>query len=504
MALKIMNRPVAPIHLYCPACRQARDPSGGLFGCPGADNRREHIFQKKWTGAFNRARARETVLTRWQKDGRDPFFIFQPLMAAGNLPDAESYRRHLDSIQNRLREIEKHPFTVTPLFPAAALADAIGFSGRLWIKDETGNITGSHKGRHLMGSLLYIEGIRAQTRRQTKQVLAIYSCGNAALAASAVARAGGYELHAFVPDSVDESVVEMLNDRGAVVEIISRLAGSTGDPCYLAFRRAVDEKKWIPFSCSGNDNWSNIEGGETLGAETALQLGDHTAEVSHLVIQVGGGALARAIAGGWESLNRLGIGARLPKISVCQPEGNYPFIRAYYLALAKIARTNQLAFDLHPAPDDVPAAALEKIRRFADRHPAQVTDVAEFARHNFQAPAVQTPLAEIVADTGQYMWAWDGPVPASLAHGILDDVTYDWYYLLRSIIKSGGRAVVVPEDTIRNAWRLAREQTDITVSATGCAGLAGLIELIKTGAIAPTENVGLFFTGIDRQGGKYV
>ena len=36
------------------------------------------------------------------------------------------------------------------------LAAALGLAGDLWIKDETVNVSGSHKGRHLMGAMLYL------------------------------------------------------------------------------------------------------------------------------------------------------------------------------------------------------------------------------------------------------------------------------------------------------------------------------------------------------------
>ncbi len=50
-------------------------------------------------------------------------------------------------------------FRATPFGRNATLSDQLGFSavGGVWVKDETGNVTGSHKGRHLMGVLLHLE-----------------------------------------------------------------------------------------------------------------------------------------------------------------------------------------------------------------------------------------------------------------------------------------------------------------------------------------------------------
>jgi threonine dehydratase len=493
-----MYRSTPHIVLYCPACQRAFDPADGLFGCPGAGDGQEHILKRQLADTFDRPAAKAAILHIWADPVKDPFRIFQELSASRHILGARRYRERLDQLQHQLRMAEGKPFQVTPLIQVPALADTLNLKGRLWIKDETGNITGSHKGRHLMGSILYLEGLRYLNKETSKRVLAIYSCGNAALAASAVAKAGGYELHAFVPDSVETSVARMLDDRGAIVEKIPRVNTGGGDPCYVAFRHAIDEKKWVPFSCSGNDNWSNIDGGETLGAEMAMQLADHGATVTSLVIQVGGGALARAISQAWAILGDLGISRDGPRIYVCQAEGNHPFVRAYYLALCQIARHNGLAFDLGYDPGGDPAAELEKMRRFADANRHQVAKVVAFTRRHFHEAAVQTPLKEIVQLSKQFMWAWDGDLPASAAHGILDDLTYDWYHLLQSILKSGGQAIRVPEKQIKTAHRLAHEYTDVNVSPTGCAGLAGLLELIKIDVITPAENVGLFFTGIER------
>jgi len=97
------------------------------------------------------------------------------------------------------------------------------------------------------------------------------------------------------------------------------------------------------------------------------------------------------------------------------------------------------------------------------------------------------------------MWPWDAEPPHSLAHGILDDVTYDWYELLRDILKSGGRAVVVAEKNIARAWELAGSCTSMAPCATGSAGLAGFLQLQQDGDIGRHEAVVLFFTGRDRR-----
>ena len=48
------------------------------------------------------------------------------------------------------------------------------------------------------------------------------------------------------------------------------------------------------------------------------------------------------------------------------------------------------------------------------------------------------------------------------------------------------------------AHALARMATAIGADATGTAGLAGLMELVARGEIAPGERLALLFTGVER------
>ena len=63
---------------------------------------------------------------------------------------------------------------------------------------------------------------------------------------------------------------------------------------------------------------------------------------------------------------------------------------------------------------------------------------------------------------------------------------------------SGGSTVVVDEDTLRQAHRLARAHTGLRPSPTGTAGLAGVLQLQRQGVIGPGACVGVLFTGVER------
>jgi threonine synthase len=132
----------------------------------------------------------------------------------------------------------------------------------------------------------------------------------------------------------------------------------------------------------------------------------------------------------------------------------------------------------------------------------QIREIAEYACRSFDSPAIQSVLTHMAGEAGHFMWAWDGPAPQSLAHGILDDVTYDWYHLLRAVLRTGGHAEILDEGTIGRAHGLAQRHTGVRVCATGAAGLAGLIRLTESGVIASGAGAAVLFTGFDRSRGR--
>ena len=175
-----------------------------------------------------------------------------------------------------MAEVDGHGFIATPFARSGWLSDQLGFSptGGVWIKDETGNVAGSHKGRHLMGLLLHLEvaerlGLADPDDRPD---LAIASCGNAALAAAVLARAGGRRLRVFVPVDADPAVVRRLEELEAhVVVCASSSPASPAIRRYLRLQEALADGA-LPFTCQGNENGLVIEGGETLGYEMVSEL----------------------------------------------------------------------------------------------------------------------------------------------------------------------------------------------------------------------------------------
>ncbi len=390
--------------------------------------------------------------------GQNPFVRYRRrtlayhLALGHGLTDAD-YRGLVEDLDEAVARVDGQGFRVTPFVAAPALAERcrVPAGGAIWVKDETANVGGSHKARHLMGVMIYLRVIEqaglpaAEGLRHRR--LAIASCGNAALAAAVIARAAEWPLDVFIPADAGETVSGRLDDLGARCHMVRRAPGQSGDPCFHAFRRAV-RNGGLGFGVQGSETALAIEGGQTMGWEMADALGQAGADLDLLFVQVGGGALATACYRGLEEAHAAGLIHRLPRFFTVQAEGAHPLKRAFgrFMAAAR--------------PDD-----LEGSLRRAARH-----------RSAFMEP-----------------WPEE---PKSIAHGILDDETYDWLALVEGMARSGGDALVAGEESLREANAIAREATGILVSHTGSAGLAGLIEMFREGRAGPV-NAAVLFTGAE-------
>ncbi len=364
------------------------------------------------------------------------------LARAAGLGD-DAWAELVGELDSALLAVDGRGFRVTPMTRQAALAKALGLSRDLWVKDETGNVSGSHKARHLMGVMLYVRvlesaGLPAGQGLRTRR-LAIASCGNAALAAAAIARAAEWPLDVFIPADAESEVARRLRDLGAAVSVCERRSGEAGDPCVREYRRAVGSGA-IPFGVQGPDNGLAVEGARTLALEMAERLGADGAAVDALFVQVGGGALASALAQGFAMAVAAGLLRRRPRLVAVQTTGCAPLARAWRLLSG---------VDLHEA-----------------------------ARRR-----------------SCFMWAWES-VPVSLAHGILDDETYDWWEVAKAMRETDGAPVVADEDAVGRAHGLAHAHAGILVSATGAAGLAGALS-----AARPDESLAVVFSGVERRAG---
>jgi threonine synthase len=386
----------------------------------------------------------------------NPYIAFRHLFHAWDraLADGRTDADYVALVEQRdaaVARVDGRGFRVTPFLRSDAISARLGLSARggVWVKDETGNVSGSHKARHLFGTLLELE-VGGALPDDTP--LAIASCGNAALAAAVVARAAERRLLVFIPPDADAAVVERLRALGAELEICERRSGVAGDPTYLRLLDAIDHGA-VPFTCQGNLNAFAVEGGETLGLEMAAAVGqpDGPARIDRVVMQVGGGAFASSIIAGFEDAWAASIHVPLPRFDTVQTRGAYPLARAHGRVATRVAG----------------------------------------------GESIDAALAYAAKHRPEFMWPWE-EAPLSIAHGILDDETYDWRAVVHGMLETGGTPLVVDEPTLEEANRLARAATGIAVDHTGSSGLAGLLALAGAGVIDPEETIGVVFSGVQR------
>jgi len=351
-------------------------------------------------------------------------------------------------LNERIAAIDGAGFSRTPLLRLETVERELGLTaeGRVWGKLDATSVSGSHKARHLFGILLNLL-VRERLTGEPRKPLAIASCGNAALAAAVVARAADWPLQVFVPMDAEAPVLARLAELQAKVELCPRVAGQPGDPTVARFRKAVAEGA-LPFCCQGNENGLCIEGGETLGYEVVEQLAEQEQVLDRVLVQVGGGALMSAVVQALRHAVRVGALAQMPRLHAVQTFGCYPLVRAHERALAELERHG-------------PVALRDRMRHHRS----------------------------------EFMWPWES-TPHSIAHGILDDETYDWRVLVEAMLQTGGAPVLVTEAALVAARGAAQQATGVAVSATGAAGLAGLLTLKQQ--IAGDERVVVVLSGCER------
>jgi threonine dehydratase len=401
--------------------------------CPNstADDRR-HVLQLVQGRAPLRA-----------STGDNPFTVFRRYLAwdgfaAANGMTEPARDAMVGDVDAAIATVDGTGFHITPFERADALSDALGFGagGGVWVKDETGQVAGSHKARHLMTILLHLLtaetlGLASWADDTDRPTLAIASCGNAALAAATLAAAVEWPIRVFVPPGADPKVVARLTELNAdIVACPRRPADPPGDPCIHRFREAVDAGA-VPFTVQGPENAWCLDGGRTIGWEMARHFEERVVgpPLDRLFIQVGAGAFAASAIGGFR------MSGFMPRLHAVQTESCAPLERAW-----RMTRQGK-------------------------------------------------------ASWAEAMWPWE-LVGHSAADGILDDETYDWLAVVQAMADGNGAPVVVSEAHILEANDLGCSTTGINASHTGTAGLAGLLAIREQ--LDGDERVAVVFSGVRR------
>lgn len=202
----------------------------------------------------------------------------------------------------------------TPLLEAPRLGARYGF-GRLLIKDESVNPTGSFKARGLAAAVT--RAVRAGAER-----FVVPTAGNAGVALAAYAARAHVTARVYAPATTPSTILSQIRSFGADLVLLD---GHIGD-CGKAARAYAAESGAIDVSTLREPY--RIEGKKTLGFELSEQLG--WTVPSAIVYPTGGGT---GLIGMWKAFKELHeagwITGALPRFYSVQAAGCAPVVTAF-------------------------------------------------------------------------------------------------------------------------------------------------------------------------------
>jgi threonine synthase len=202
----------------------------------------------------------------------------------------------------------------TPMRRADRLGGALGIE-ELWLKDDTGNPTGSFKDR-------VVSVATSVARSFGFDTVACASTGNLANATAGHAAAAGLDAYIFVPHDLERAKIVATGAFGANVVAVK---GNYDDVNRLC-SEVAESLPWAFVNVNLRPFYA--EGSKTLGFETAEQLGWELPD--HVVVPVASGALLTKIHEGFHQLASVGLIEERPvRISGAQATGCAPVARAF-------------------------------------------------------------------------------------------------------------------------------------------------------------------------------
>lgn len=213
---------------------------------------------------------------------------------------------------------EKHRLTLgegdTPLLPAPRLGASLGLKN-LFIKDESGNPTGSFKARGL--AMAVSKAVELEVKG-----FVIPTAGNAGGALAAYAARAEIEAHVFMPK--DAPLANQLEVKAFGADLIL-VDGLISDAGKLAAEQAA-KHKW--FDVSTFKEPYRVEGKKTMGLEIAEGFNWDLPEV--ILYPTGGGTGLVGMWKAFDEMEKLGwIGAKRPRMVSVQAAGCAPIVRAF-------------------------------------------------------------------------------------------------------------------------------------------------------------------------------
>ena len=207
---------------------------------------------------------------------------------------------------------------MTRLQPADNLAKALGMTGKLWVKDDSGNPTHSFKDRVV--AVAQTAGIQLGFK-----TLACASTGNLAQAVAAAAARAGQRSVVLVPSNLESHKIQAT---AAYNGFVIGIDGNYDDVNRLCSELIGEEVSADWGFVNVNLRPYYAEGSKTVGYEIAEQLGWRLPD--QVVIPVASGSLLTKIDKGWREFTSLGLVEEHPyRVFGAQATGCNPVSTAF-------------------------------------------------------------------------------------------------------------------------------------------------------------------------------
>ena len=299
----------------------------------------------------------------------------------------------------------------TPLLRADRLGGQAGFAD-LWIKDESGNPTGSFKARGLSAAV-------SKAKELGVTAIALPTAGNAGGAAAAYAAKAGMACHVFMPRDTPRLFPLECERYGASVTLVDGLI----DDCGKLVAARAKENGWHDVSTLKEPY--RVEGKKTMGYELAEDFAWKLPDA--IVYPTGGGTGLIGMWKAFDEMEEMGwIGSQRPKMIAVQAEGCAPIPKAF-------------------------AEGKNVSERFANAH--------------------------------------------TYASGLRVPKAYADYLILRDIRASGGFAVSISDDDMREACDAIGAAEGLFAAPEGGASWAAVKKLADDGRLDRSSRIVLFITG---------
>ncbi len=214
----------------------------------------------------------------------------------------------------------------TPLTTSVRLRAELGSTGRIMLKDETQNPTGTYKDRPaVMGVIKAIE--------IGSEKVIIASDGNAGPATAAYCARAGLRCFVLMPADtpVERNVQTILYGANLIL-----VENSTVSDCIDLITELPEYYNWTHLTTAAAVNPYHFEGTKTIAFEIAEDLGWNTPD--WVIAPAGGAGLLAAVWKGFLEMIEAGIITDLPRLLAVQAEGCAPLVRAFKEHNTKIER----------------------------------------------------------------------------------------------------------------------------------------------------------------------